>query len=526
MALVAPEAWRAELGQWLRWQRQRGIEVRELYFDTLTANADTILGRLSQIYHDTLQPAPLPSMLLLVGSPSLLPQFPARHRPSGLPSYRTDLYYAEFTGDCLPEMLIGRWSVDGIEQLRGVVAKTLAYEKQSTVDTSTLSSALLVAGREEREPAPVVTNGVVNYVARLLDSLGIDTAAFRNPQSELQLGPIKRALSGGNALVGYTSHCTTMGWLYPTVTTFDIDTMQFHGHSALFVNNCCLSNQIGSDCYGEHLLRKADGAAVGVLGAAGETLWEEDYYWAVGGQAASLSPRYVPGNPGAYDILLRHDTSTSPSPLAAARLLASGNMAVSLSGSPYDAYYWEAYNLLGDPSLSPYIGVPGTMTVQLPATLAEGTRCVEVHSEPLATVTVVQSDSLLGLAVCDSTGRAAVHCRRAILSDSVVVTATKHQHIPAVAVVGVRQNGIDATHRGMGNALWPNPAAAGSVVMAESSEPIRNVQIVDSRGVPQHTGWRSTAENKCAIKAPYTKGVYFVVITTAVDQSIMKMVVE
>ena len=524
MALVAPEAWRRQLAPWLRWSRQCGTEVIEYYFDPLTVEPDTISHWLAGLYGDTLSTPP--SLLLLVGSAAILPQYPPRHRPTELQSYRTDLYYAEFTGDYMPEMLIGRWSVDDTVQLSHVVAKTIAYERQEDIDSAMLRSALLVAGREEREPAPAATNGMVNYVSRLLDSMGIDTTAFRNPQSELQAAPIKRSLASGNALVGYTSHCTTMGWLYPTITTFDIDTMQFYGRAAFMVNNCCLSNQVGSDCFGEHLLRKADGAAVAVVGAAGETLWDEDYYWAVGGQTVALQPVFAPLSPGAYDWLLRHELTDAHTPLAAAQLLAAGNMAVTRYGSPYDAYYWEAYNLLGDPSLAPCIGVPRTMALQCLTPLTAGLDRLELQCEPYATITLLQADSLLGIAVCDTAGRTVLHCRRPLSHDSVLLTATKRHCIPAVAALPVQSNAIAATRIDESSALWPNPVPAAALLTLECASPVRHIGIVDSRGMQQHTSWQQISDNKYRIAAPGNKGVYYVVISTTNGCFANKLVVR
>ena len=46
-------------------------------------------------------------------------------------------------------------------------------------------------------------------------------------------------------------------------------------------------------------------------------------------------------------------------------LVFCGNLAVTESGSSRIAYYWNIYNLLGDPSLTTYLGAPGRITCRI-----------------------------------------------------------------------------------------------------------------------------------------------------------------
>ena len=49
-----------------------------------------------------------------------------------------------------------------------------------------------------------------------------------------------------------------------------------------------------------------------------------------------------------------------------------GNLAVTEAGSSRDEYYWNIYNLLGDPSLATYMGVPAAnpVTIRRPSSWA------------------------------------------------------------------------------------------------------------------------------------------------------------
>ncbi|MBP5535333.1 MAG: hypothetical protein J6X62_00925 [Bacteroidales bacterium] len=445
MALVAPAAYRSLLQPLVQWHRQTGTDVVEYYFNAEYCESAAIAAWLAQRYRDADGVRKAPSMVLLAGDAMQIPLWPCRHRPSGLPSYRTDLYYGEFTGDYLPEMLVGRLSVSDTSELRGVVAKTLAYELLEGIDTAYMREALLVAGRELRDPAVDVTNGFVNYLGELfaMGPSAVDTHCFYNPASDSLLPQISTIMQRGQGLVAYSAHCTTQGWLNPTLTGAMVDSMEANGRYAFVVNNCCLSNQVGSDCMGEHLLRKAGGGAIGVIGAASETLWEEDYYWAVGGQRVSAHPSYFAANMGAYDRMAhRHGEPFAEQAVCQGQILAAGNFAVSRYGSPYDAYYWEIYNLLGDPFLMPRVGGVSAMPLTAYGIPMQGGDSIAVRGRAGARVAAVQNGSLLGCTYIDSTGKGTVITTTPVGADTLTLTATMQGCAPAVCkVVPVEPNG-------------------------------------------------------------------------------------
>lgn len=421
--IVAPLQFRDGLQRFADWKRQEGFAVDELYVET--DNRDSIKVLVDSHEAD---------FILLVGDAALLPPFIGTSLPTGFTSHFTDLYYAERTGDYLPDALLGRWPVNDTSELRIVVDKTLSYEQGLPLDTALLSRALLVAGREGTQPAPVTTNGQVNYVGqRLAQSFpGLDTICYRNPASDGQSSDILSNIADGTALVNYTAHCTTSGWNRPTVDHTSIDTLD-ESQPSFYINNCCLSNAFSGDCFGEQLLRKERGGGVAVIGATNSTLWNEDYYWAVGPKYPfSLTPQYDTLLPGAFDSWLDNSSFTSQT---AGGILAAGNMAVTAFGSPYDKFYWEIYCLLGDPSIMPYLGVPQLLWVTMDDTARVGMTTLHLHASPGARVTALQGTTLLAVTTATADSNATLMLAQPLDTLPLIVTATAPQSLPTADTI-------------------------------------------------------------------------------------------
>ena len=436
MMIVSRPQFREGLQEFIRWKRQEGYDVDEIYADT---NKRTVVKTLIESQWEDAE-GRCPRYMLLVGDVTQLQSYIGLTHPQELNNHATDLYYAEHTGDYLPDALIGRWPVNDTAELRAVVEKTLRYEQCRMLDTLQLLRTILVAGKETSNPAPTTTNGQVNYLkGRLAAELpSMDTSCYHNPDSENQRGEILDDIATGAAFLNYTAHCTIGGWSKPSVGFATIDTLGCT-QPMLYVNNCCLSNSFDGTCFGERLLRKAEGGAIGVIGATNSTLWNEDYYWAVGPKYPfSLEPAYDSLHPGAFDLFFDGTVETQGA------LLAAGNLAVTAFGSPFDKFYWETYCLLGDPSLRPYLGVPRMLSLSSPDTVAVGTTSIRMSGTEGALVTAVQGDRLLGTVRLDNHRSSELRFRQPADTLPILLTATMSQAAPV----------FDTIHTAMPQGHW------------------------------------------------------------------------
>lgn len=409
----------------IAWKRQEGFRVETLVMST--RESDSIRSALRQRYEGSTPLRPAQKYVLLVGDVDRLQACPGRYTPGGLSSSVTDLYYGEYTGDYVPEALVGRLSVADSGQLADVVAKIIAYEQGRW---AAAERVLLTAGNESRDNAPTTTNGQVHYLANLTAEFRpeLDTVCFYNPSSGGQQDTLVKALDKANALVNYTAHCTAQGWNSPAVTYATLDTLP-NAVPTVFVNNCCLSNAFRATCFGERLLRKAEGGAVGVIGATNETLWDEDYYWAVGAKyPPTLHPTFESGRPGAFDGLLT-GSRLDPDAVSLGALIYAGCSAVTLVGSPYDAFYWETYCLLGDPSMTLTMGSTDSLHLAVGDSIVAGMTLLHVESQPWSRISATQGGTLLGTVLTDSEGRGSLALTQGLAGDSLTLTATRPERI-------------------------------------------------------------------------------------------------
>ena len=431
--IVSRPQFREDLQPFVRWKRQEGYDVVELYADT--NKRDIVKAMIAPYFAQDV--ASWPRYLLLVGDAAQLQSFFGTTYPAGLDGHITDLYYAEFTGDYLPDAIVGRWPVNSAAELAAVVEKTLRYEQGIDLDTNQLKRMLLVAGTESQDPAPTTTNGQVRYVGReaKLVNPALDTLCYYNPASSGQRDAILQDLQQGASLLNYTAHCTVGGWSNPSVSIGAIETLD-NPQPLLYVNNCCQSNAFTGTCFGEALLRMPQGGAIGVIGATNSTLWNEDYYWAVGPKYPfSTNPQYDPLRPGAFDRWTGRDAEVQTQ----GELLMAGNLAVSAFGSPYDQFYWEIYCLFGDPSLRPYIGVPQQAAETVTEALNGATQ-LSVVGTAGATVTALQVDSLIGVGTLDATGHGTLTLRRALDTLPLIITASGYGLLPQTDTLAVERN--------------------------------------------------------------------------------------
>ena len=422
--VVTPNQYLTALQPLLQWKRMQGFRVETMV--VRVAQRDSIRSQLRQ-RHDASTPLrPAQRYVLLVGDVEELPTFFGQYTPSGLSNSATDLYYGEYTGDYLPEAMVGRLPARNADEAAAIADKIIRYEQGEWADS--YHSALLAAGSEERQPAPVTTNGQVHYLATLAAAHQpqLDTLTSYNTGIDSLTNALRDALAATNALVSYTGHCLSDRWNSPSVTYDDMDSL-LPDTPTLFVNNCCRSNAFNGDCLGEALLRRPMGGAVGVIGATNETLWTEDCYWAVGAKYPfSTYPIYDPSRPGALDTLLTTNSQHhDPQGRTLGAMLQGGCTSVTRAGSPFDAFYWETYCLLGDPSLVPFLGSADNLLLQLPDTLRMGMSEIAVNTTPYARISITSDSTLLGTAVADNLGHATVKLFPALCTDSIAITATR-----------------------------------------------------------------------------------------------------
>lgn len=323
---------------------------------TETFGAD-VQGGAKALIHDRYNSptpnAPAPTFVLFVGDHEQIPSFKGT---TG--SHITDLPYIAVTpGDNIADILAGRFSARTVDELLPQIEKTIFYENNPNAEYKTRS--VLIAGwdsgftRSHGWPQ-------INYGTKFFfnEKNGVTPNVYLSAGSHQNDKDIVANVKAGTAFVNYTAHGSPTSWGDPSFQISDINALGNKGKYPVVVGNCCLTNkfEVGT-CFGEAWLRAKDQGAVAYIGGTNSTYWDEDLWWGVGNYAPVVKPNYEGVPPtmeqtgvGAYEAVF------SGKAKSAAAMNLAGLMAVEESNSPRKKYYWEVYQLMGDPSLAVKIG--------------------------------------------------------------------------------------------------------------------------------------------------------------------------
>lgn len=408
MIILSSPIFREELQSFIQWKKQQGFEIVELYTDEVGTTATAIKNYLHNLWANS--NGDFADYLLICGDTGQIPACEGVHMYYSNDSQPTDLYYAEYTGDILPDVFYGRFSASSTSQMRNIIEKTIKYEKYAFENNEYLNKVLLVGGKETSGNAPTCVNGHLNYAKQYF--AGMDTSIYYNPSSANYVSEIKQKMNEGRSWINYSAHCDETGWSNPAFTKTNVSQMSNTGKYSFFINNCCLSSRYNvSECFGEKLLRAEDKGAIGVIGGSNYTYWDEDFYWAVGAKSRNLNPTYNSNKLGCYDRFFHtHGEEFGECYVSAGEIVVAGNLAVTTSGSNLTEYYWEIYNLLGDPSLIPHLGEGLEFNVDLPELLSLGESELNLEGLPAYTyVGVSLEGELLGATQANSDGVATIN---------------------------------------------------------------------------------------------------------------------
>jgi PKD repeat protein len=431
--IVSPRTFENDLQPFIQWKTKKGFKVVTGYTDQIGTTYAAIQSWVHAQYNAGTPTDPAPSFLLIVGD---TPQIPTITGSSS--GKMTDLYYASVDGDYFPEMYYGRFSATNSAQLVSQIAKTMYYEKYEFADPSYLDNVTLIAGADAtwnpRVGQATVLYGTNNYfnAAHGYNAVNVYLTNYTGCYD-----PARIAVS----LINYTAHCGQTSWGTPSLTQSMVNSFVNNGKYPVAVGNCCLAADFGyAECIGETWQRALNKGSVAYIGSSPSSYWFEDFYWSVGafpiqGTNNGYVPTYAETSWGAYDAPFVSDYVTTGS------MVFVGNLAVTevhIQGYPSHSsplYYWQAYNVLGDPSLVPYHTQGSANTVSHMPILPIGLSTYEVATLPGSYVAISKNGVLHGTALVGASGVVQVQINPVLAAGMVDIVVTKPQHIPYMVQV-------------------------------------------------------------------------------------------
>jgi len=403
--IIANSIFNGYLDEFIEWKTQKGYEVIVAYTSDIGTSSSQIRSYISSLYNGEIGQENIPpSFVLLIGDTAQL-----------TPSYSSgghvsDLDYADMTNDNIPDIFHGRFSASTPTHLISQINKTIEYEKFLMPDPSFLSEVVMIAG-VDGSFAPTHGNGQINYgINYYFNELhGIEAHTWLYPASDQNsaAAAIRQATSDGISFLNYTAHGYEQGFADPSFTVTDVYNLTNNGKYPTMIGNCCLTNAFDTgECFGEALLRAPNKGAVGYIGGSDVTYWDEDFWWGVGSCSSSqisANPTLFGTGAGTYDATFHEHNEENWSVVNSAMMF-TGNLAVAESNTSLDDYYWEIYHLMGDPSLSTYMGFPDENTVNYDDFLPIGSEIISVGADLHSYIGISMNGILLGTGYTGDSG--------------------------------------------------------------------------------------------------------------------------
>jgi gingipain R len=345
MLIVTPQQYIGILQDFINWKEERGIHCFIMNMDTVTSGADpdSIQARIAWHYQQNNNL----NYVVLVGDESDIP--PMENVDLAGPS---DAAYGYVAGnDHYPDLLVGRFSANNLNELNPQLTKSIEYEKNPTAATNWYKRAMGIASNEgpgddsQMDWEHMVgirqqlLGATFNYVYEAYDDThDINIAPLDNPGNPDEQEVID-AINAGVSLINYCGHGSSTSMATTGFSNNDVaDLANTNGEWPFIVTVACVTGEFmnGNTSLGEKLM---------IAIQSGQP------YGMVGGFMSSINQYWDPPMQG-QDEMNEIITNISTTKLyAAAAITAAGAMSMNdaYTGAGYDMT--DTWIFFGDPSL-------------------------------------------------------------------------------------------------------------------------------------------------------------------------------
>jgi hypothetical protein len=336
--IITPDEYYPQLVPFIQWKQDQGFTVTSINTSSIpNANTTTGISIVIQDAYDNWTNPPV--YVLLIGDVSEIPTFVGTTGYPG-PADAVDLYYVTVNGtDYFPDMFIGRFSVSDAAELNAIINKTIYYEKGQFSNESWVKNASFLAGNDHH----TVTEGTHNFVINMyLDSHGFLSDKLYEDTYGATSDDVRDAINDGRGLVVFSGHGNTYYWGDgPAFYQTDVENLLNLNHYPVIFSHACDTGQFNyGECFAETWIRQDQKGAVAFIAASESTLWPEDDILErrifEGWWNESIDNLKGVLDYGLYELYQYY------------------------GGTGNSKYYFESYNLLGDPSLQIWRDKPST----------------------------------------------------------------------------------------------------------------------------------------------------------------------
>ncbi|MBD3276887.1 MAG: T9SS type A sorting domain-containing protein [Candidatus Aegiribacteria sp.] len=309
------------MDDFVTWKENQGFEVTMVDLSVTGSSASEIEDYILDAIENWTNP---PQYVLLVGDTGYLPGNSATEY-GGV----TDLYYVTLDdGDYMPDAFIGRFSVTNTGEAILMADRVIDYEQNVTGSTPWVQNTCWIASNDNSS----ISEGTHNYcIDNFLDPLGYTWDKVYPAQGGSASDAIA-SINGGISMLTFSGHGSTTSWGDMSFGSSDFSQLTNGDMLPGVISHACLTGdfEVGT-AWCETWTRTPDRGGLWFYGSVPSSYWEPD----------DIQQR------AEFEWFLAEDVHY---PMG---FLNGGKLAVFeyYSGGDYSKSYYEAYNLLGDPSV-------------------------------------------------------------------------------------------------------------------------------------------------------------------------------
>jgi hypothetical protein len=489
LIIAQADCYETAMDAFVIWKTRSGYPVTLVS----TAEAGTTAAAIDAYIENALQTwAVPPEYVLLVGDVALLPAGSGT-QTGGV----TDLYYSCIgTADFIPDVFLGRFSVQTSAQAILMAQRVIDYETWNYTSGAWLQNTGWIGCLD---PNWVMVEATHNYcIDEICTPMGYTADRLYPHTYGATPTDVNNSVNGGLSMLTFSGHGSSTSWGDMAYGQSDFNQLNNEGMFPGVLSHACNTGDYATGtCWAETWTRTAGRGGLWFWGSVPSSYWDEDDYMQRG-EWESFIPTSTWWTMG---------------------FLNDGKMAVydAYSGGGSTLYYFEAYNLMGDPSLEMWTwqlagGVPGTLNVTHPASIDE-------TGPVIITVAGATDDALVCIWKGDETyergfttgGSITLYASPETTGD-MLVTVRRHNFKPYLGVITVTGLGVEG-----GGTTTPlqvscaNPLLASGVV-AVQGQGLVTLEVYDLSGRIVANPFSGEIDGSLSVSlanANLSPGVYF-----------------
>ena len=368
MLCIMPDIFPDSFQIYADWNRQSGTDIHITKFSDIGANSSNpniIKDHITDAYHNWEIP---PTYVLIVGDDGV---FPKKEVSLAGWTFPNEDFFVEIDGnDHFPEMMIGRFTNQGVYRMQVMINKFLKYEKTPYIENTDWFKKGVCCSNNAYE-SQVETKRFAAYLMReggfQVDTLMSDGNPWEEDQCSMNVDDVVDVINDGRSYVNYRGEGWSDGWhancygfyksnvtglingeMFPFVTSIGCGVAMFDAGS--------------SNCFGEEWVQMGE-------------IDEFRGGCAFVGPTSNTHTTYNNKiDKGIYMGMFQGGMDTPGQALLRGKFF----MYEIFGNDPMVAYHYKVFCVLGDPSLHIWKDVPNEVIVDYPSTIPLGSSTTEV----------------------------------------------------------------------------------------------------------------------------------------------------